>query len=213
MLSDADKVGRKWDVQEFLQTGEDEIAALIDELRSLGLEGDDSAVDFGCGVGRLSIPLSNRFTRVVGVDIAPTMVEIARSLAADRSNVEFIVNDRPDLAMLSSSSIDLVYSNIVLQHMDQSLARGYLREFFRVVRPNGYVVFQIPSHLTDEWLPLGNDGTVLPDGAHRAQLTVLDAPSRLTAGTTATIGVRVENASEHEWLQDLTNQLNARTTG
>ncbi len=169
MLSDADKVGRKWDVQEFLQTGEDEIAALIDELRSLGLEADDSALDFGCGVGRLSIPLSNRFTRVVGVDIAPTMVEIARSLAADRSNVEFIVNDRPDLAMLSSSSIDLVYSNIVLQHMDQSLARGYLREFFRVVRPNGYVVFQIPSHLTDEWLPLGNDGTVLP--------TELTAPS------------------------------------
>ena len=36
VLSDADKLGWRWDVQEFLQTGEDEIAALIDELRSLG---------------------------------------------------------------------------------------------------------------------------------------------------------------------------------
>ena len=152
--------------------------------------------------------MSKRFATVVGVDIAPTMVELARSFAADRPNIDFIVNDRADLAVLDSSSVDLVYSNIVLQHMDQALARGYLHEFYRVVRPNGFVVFQIPSHLTDEWLPFGNDGTVLPDGTHSARLIVVEAPGRLIAGATATIGVHVENASEHEWLQDLTNQLN-----
>ena len=81
-----------------MQTGEDEIAVLIDELRSLGFVADGSALDFGCGVGRLSIPLSKRFAKVIGVDIAPTMVELARSFAVDRPNIDFIVNDRPDLA-------------------------------------------------------------------------------------------------------------------
>ena len=36
------------------------------------------ALDFGCGVGRLLIPLSKRCEQVVGVDVSETMLEIAR---------------------------------------------------------------------------------------------------------------------------------------
>ena len=84
----------------------------------------------------------------------------------------------------------------------------YLGEFFRVVRRGGFVVFQIPSHLTDEWLPNGNDGTALTDGQHRAELVVADAPRIMVRGRTAPVRARVRNVSGSEWQQDLTHQIN-----
>ncbi|MDR0182896.1 class I SAM-dependent methyltransferase [Lysobacter arvi] len=208
VLSEPEKRGRRWDVAEFLETGEAEIRRLLADIDELGgLPAAQAALDFGCGVGRLSIPLSMRFDRVIGIDISPSMVENARRLARARPNVEFIVNPRDDLARLPDAAFDLVYSNIVLQHMDPALAAGYIAEFYRVARPGGFVVFQIPSHLTEEWLPHGNDGTRLPDGAHRARIS-FDAPEQVHAGECLRIHARVRNESPVEWLQDLTHQIN-----
>jgi SAM-dependent methyltransferase len=208
VLSEPDKTGRRWDVDEFMQTGEAEISALVDELVGLGLDRFEAALDFGSGVGRLSIPLSRRFGQVTGVDISPTMVDTATAFASDRPNVGFVVNDRPDLAILDSQSFDLVYSNIVLQHMEPELAIGYLREFFRVIRPGGFVVFQIPSHLTDDYLPADNDGTTLPDAVRRASISLVSPPESLAAGESFELDARVENVTSVEWLQDLTHPIN-----
>ncbi len=208
VLSEPDKRGGRWDIDAFLATGVAEIEHQITELRSFGLASFGAALDFGCGVGRLSIPLASHFGRVTGVDISPTMVDTARRLAADRDNVSFVVNDRPDLAMFDDQSIDLAYSNIVLQHMTPDLAASYIREFFRIVRPGGFVVFQIPSHLTEEWLPNSSDGTQLAEGLHRADIDVVSAPDELAPGETAQVVVGVRNASGGDWTQELTNQIN-----
>ena len=54
------------------------------------------ALDFGCGIGRATIPLAGHFDEVVGVDVAPGMIEQARSnaLAAGSDNVRFVLNER-----------------------------------------------------------------------------------------------------------------------
>src|SRR6185503_17003320 len=118
ILTDPDKKGNRWSIDEFLQTGRDEIASLIAYLDERGLNRSRRrALDFGCGAGRLTHALAASFDRVIGIDIAPSMIDIARKLHASLPGVEFRVNASDTLDSIESNSIDLVYTRLVLQHM------------------------------------------------------------------------------------------------
>ncbi len=78
ILSDPEKTGRRWDLPSFLETGQREVSLLMFQLRALGLEPDPAAaLDFGCGIGRLTQPLADHFDLVVGTDISPEMIRLA----------------------------------------------------------------------------------------------------------------------------------------
>jgi SAM-dependent methyltransferase len=146
ILTAPDKKGNRWSVDEFLQTGRDEIAALIAYLDARGLTGPRArALDFGCGAGRLTHALADYFDQVIGVDIAPSMIDVARRLHAAVPGVEFRVNPSSRLESIASGSIDLVYTLLVLQHIPPRYVREYLAEFVRVLTPGGVLVFQLPS--------------------------------------------------------------------
>jgi SAM-dependent methyltransferase len=149
VLAEPGKQGRRWDVQEFLATGEREVAEVLASAKKLRLpEGRGKALDFGCGVGRLTRALSPHFDECVGVDISKEMVERARELNADRPTCEFVVNVAPQLSRFENASFDFVYSSKVLQHMPSGkLASEYVAEFVRVTKPGGLVVFQLWTHI------------------------------------------------------------------
>jgi ubiquinone/menaquinone biosynthesis C-methylase UbiE len=135
-----------WDADEFFATGEREAAAVLDAAGALGVPSRHrAALDFGCGLGRLTRPLSRRFDRAVGVDISPRMVARARELTP---SCEFAVNSGADLPGLEDAAFDLVLSSIVLQHVPRrEWIEAYLREFVRVLAPGGAIVFTLPSHI------------------------------------------------------------------
>lgn len=135
-----------WNPEDFLATGVDEITTVTERLAAMGLDaGRGRALDFGCGAGRLSHGLAAvGFEEVLGADISPTMLDKAREIVPDQA-CRFLRVTGADLAAVESDSVDLVYSCRVLQHMPPSLAHGYVREFWRVARPGGVVVFQIPT--------------------------------------------------------------------
>ena len=146
VLTAPDKKGNRWSVDEFLQTGRDEIAALISYLAARGLAPRrHRALDFGCGAGRLTHALADHFDQVIGVDIAPSMIGVARRLHAHRSGIDFRLNTSTRLESIESESIDLVYTLLVLQHIPPRYVRQYLAEFVRVLSPGGVLVFQLPS--------------------------------------------------------------------
>lgn len=146
VLSHAGKDGNRWNVDEFLQTGVDEVEALLAYVRGLGVTvRPGRALDFGSGPGRLTQALATHFGEVDGVDISPSMIELGRTLNRHGDRVRYHVNDRPDLSLFADGSFDLVYSNITLQHMEPAFSRRYIAEFFRVLRPGGVAVFQVPS--------------------------------------------------------------------
>jgi SAM-dependent methyltransferase len=85
----------------------------------------------------------------VGVDVSPKMADAARRLNEDVPNVEFVVNDRPDLSLFDSGSFDLAYSSIVLQHLrSEDEIESFVRELVRVTAPDGLAIFQIPSAMS-----------------------------------------------------------------
>lgn len=81
------------------------------------------ALDVGCGVGRLAIPLAKCSGAVVGVDVAKAMLDICGKQAklAGVSNLELVESD--DSLSRVQGSFDLVNTYIVLQHIPPE--RGY----------------------------------------------------------------------------------------
>jgi SAM-dependent methyltransferase len=142
------KYGR-WDIERFFDTGEREIAEVMSHGERLSYPASrESALDFGCGLGRLTRPLARRFDTAVGLDISEKMIVRARDLNAGISGCEFRINPWPDLRDYPDSSFDLVYSGRVLQHLPgRNDIERYLAEFLRVVRDDGLVAFQLPHEL------------------------------------------------------------------
>ena len=145
VLTEREREGGRWDAEEFFATGRREIdgvMALAAELGRPARRGD--ALDFGCGVGRLTQALADHFDTATGVDIAPSMLAAAERHNT-HANARFVHNERPDLSVFEDESFDLVYSTIVLQHMPPEFSLGYVREFARVLRPGGLAVFTLPT--------------------------------------------------------------------
>ncbi|NNC81453.1 MAG: class I SAM-dependent methyltransferase [Acidimicrobiales bacterium] len=140
-----DKRGNRWDIEEFWETGRDQVDATMGLLERLGWNGArELAVDFGCGVGRMSRALSPYFDRTVGVDISNKMVELARDLNAGVSGLEFERIDGATIDAIQSGTVDMVHTILVLQHLPNATqAIGYLHEFERILRPGGVLVFDI----------------------------------------------------------------------
>jgi SAM-dependent methyltransferase len=138
--------GGRWDEDAFFRTG----IAFVDWLGSwLGLYGIDApkgrALDFGCGIGRLTQALAPHFTEVTGVDVSQTMVDIATAKNRHGDKVRFLCNPHPDLSLFADGSFDFVLSALVLRHMRAEYSLGYLREFLRVLRSGGLLFFQIAT--------------------------------------------------------------------
>jgi SAM-dependent methyltransferase len=150
ILTADDKRGNRWRIDEFFATGEREIEGETTYVRSLGIELDRrSALDFGCGVGRLTQALAKRFDVVWGVDIAASMIDLAERFNRYPSRCHYRLNTRADLKMFESGSLGFVYSNLVLQHLEPRYQRAYLKEFIRVLAPGGILLFQLPSEQID----------------------------------------------------------------
>lgn len=133
------------DQQAFFDTGQHEISELIGRIEKQKIElPRGRALDFGCGVGRLTNALATHFDEVVGVDISKTMVENANQLC-QHDNCRFVVNTQPDLSIFPDAHFDFVYSNITLQHIPMPASQTYVEEFLRIIKPDGLIVFLIPD--------------------------------------------------------------------
>lgn len=135
----------KWSREEFFATGRDEIGSVMDCVDSVQLKIDRTgpALDFGCGVGRLTRALARYFPECWGVDIAPTMVRLAGEFNQDVPQCRFVLNEGGDLRGFHDGQFGFVYTSIVLQHIAPRYTKRYLAELVRVLKPGGVLVFQL----------------------------------------------------------------------
>jgi SAM-dependent methyltransferase len=202
ILSDPAKKGRKWRPAEFFETGRREISVLMFNLRRLGIPvARDAALDFGCGVGRLSQALALHFDRVAGVDISETMIRLAETANRFPGKVRYVRSENEDLPLFGDAEFDFIYTNIVLQHLPPALIRGFWGGFRRVLKPGGLLVFQLPSHRIDLDAPASSIEAMAPE-AYAARIALGDIPgSSLAPSESVTLEVRIRNASPRDWVR------------
>lgn len=146
VLTWSNKKNNQWEPVEFFKTGELEINNVFDYLKLKKVSvNNGKALDFGCGVGRLTQALASEFDQVIGVDIAPSMIDKAKDYNKVGERCRYVLNDTDNLALFEDNVFDFVYSNIVLQHMEPRYSKKYLQEFIRVLKKGGVAIFQIPS--------------------------------------------------------------------
>jgi SAM-dependent methyltransferase len=142
--------------RDFFATGEADIRQLLELLAERGFEVvPGRALDFGCGVGRLTLPLARRFRSVTGVDVSPRMVEeAAKNLEVEGIASAAFVTRLDDL----EGSFEFIVSLIVFQHIPVAEGIRQLRLLLRLLAPGGVAAL----HFT-----LGRPGSPLRRSARR----------------------------------------------
>ena len=103
-----------------------------------------SALEIGCGPGRLMRPMSRHFGEIHGVDISDEMIGLAVEQLKDIPHAHAHVTPDSSLSMFADGSFDFVYSYIVFQHIpNRDVVLNYLRESGRVLKPGGILRCQL----------------------------------------------------------------------
>lgn len=145
---------RGWDPEPFFESGAPTVSAIQRRLEELGApaptqDAPTSLLDFGCGVGRMSRAWARLGYQVTGVDISESMIQNARDYHENEPGITFHANKEENLHLFPDESFDVVFSIVCLQHIPWSIAQNYVAEFSRIVKPGGWIAFQIPSRVKD----------------------------------------------------------------
>jgi cyclopropane fatty-acyl-phospholipid synthase-like methyltransferase len=146
VLTVEDKKNNKWNHDAFFLQGEGETLDVFKQLENLGVTSKPgTALDFGCGVGRISRALATRFEHVLAVDFSPSMLSEARRVNSEFHNIEYLQNAPSNLDVLNGRKVDFLYSVIVLQHMPKKRQIQFIKCFSESLNDGGILIFQTPS--------------------------------------------------------------------
>lgn len=137
---------RRQDDEEFFASGLDLARGLARELDRLppGESRARRALEIGCGLGRLMLPLAPYFGEIHGVDVSEEMIRLAREKLRAVPHAHVHLTGGADLGAFGEDSFDFVYSYAVFQHIPSGeIVFRYLREAWRVLKPGGVFRFQV----------------------------------------------------------------------
>jgi SAM-dependent methyltransferase len=116
------------------------------------LRGRDLVLNIGCGLGRVDLYLAPHVREIWAIDVSGEMLARAKERLNAHANVRLLeVGNRDFLAAFEDGAMDLVFSYLVLQHLEKEDAVTYLREAARVLKPGGVLVTQFPNYLSPEY--------------------------------------------------------------
>jgi len=185
----------------FLASGEQDLVDIV--LDGITLDPDAEALEIGCGVGRLLIPLATQVTVAHGVDISNVMIAKSKDYCARVTNVRTSLTDGT-LSHLPDASLDFVFSFIVFQHIpDRAPVRRYVEEAARVLRPGGVFRFQVDGRW---WWKHGKDGPDTYNGVKFSRNQVRE----LLAGTPLSVRDDWGAGGHYHWVTALKSGAGAR---
>jgi 2-polyprenyl-3-methyl-5-hydroxy-6-metoxy-1,4-benzoquinol methylase len=130
--------------EKFFASGVEVVDSFIARAeRAFGALRYETALDYGCGVGRLTRRLAERFRQVIGVDISSEMLEEARRNLSAYGNVTL-----QQVSSDSNTALDFVLSKIVFQHIPAGEGFRILERLATQLSPGGVGILDLPVRYT-----------------------------------------------------------------
>ncbi len=166
-------------------------------MEALSPRWGDAIVDVGCGAGQTVLQLADRVGpggKVIGIDIARSLLDVARRRAADLSQVSFVACDAQRLE-LPPKSVDRVFSRFGVMAFADPVAA--FSNFHRILKPTGRLAFVCWRSLEEnelDLLPLRAAG--LESGVDRTPFSFEDP--HVVHATLAAAGFRQITIQPHD---------------
>ena len=129
------------DVDRYLDPPADTAYGLEYAFHLLGDVHGKTVLDLGCGTGENLVPLVKRGAEVIGIDISPELVELARERLGSYGLTATLRDGSAYDTGLADESVDVVFSMALLHHLDLPSAR---KEIHRILRPGGLFILREP---------------------------------------------------------------------
>jgi 2-polyprenyl-3-methyl-5-hydroxy-6-metoxy-1,4-benzoquinol methylase len=133
--------------RDFYETGFRELDLVVSLLKRVRRSPRDfkRMIEFGCGVGRCTIPSGKAFANVTAVDISPTHIELAKEYATAEglTNIEFLQATPENI--MPALNYDLWFSRFVLQHNPPPVTLAILSRAFKYLNSDGIAIIQVPT--------------------------------------------------------------------
>jgi 2-polyprenyl-3-methyl-5-hydroxy-6-metoxy-1,4-benzoquinol methylase len=128
----------------FFQTGHENIMIISQIAIDNGISfRNKKALDFGCGVGRLTLALSPHVKHITGIDISSGHLQEAlnNKIISNQTNVDFFQSNEN---ITIFGSFDIIISLIVLQHNRPVLMKEFINQLLSILTHNGSAFLHIP---------------------------------------------------------------------
>jgi SAM-dependent methyltransferase len=132
-----DAIYRELPLEEIPWNAENPPDALRD-LVEFGWVSPCDAVDLGCGAGNYTVWLAAKGFRMMGLDLSPSAIELARGLARQKSGTcQFMVQDMTGVVEDLDDAFDFAFDWEVLHHVYPEGREGYVTNVHRMLRSGG----------------------------------------------------------------------------
>ncbi|MEW9918463.1 class I SAM-dependent methyltransferase [Marimonas sp. MJW-29] len=134
----------------FFQSGQTNIHWMQNLARRNGIETGthQTCFELGCGVGRLTLPLSELFGHVTAFDISPGNLRECEALIAARGRNNITTRLMTEIETIHEApEFDVLFSIIVLQHNPPPVQKYLLDVLLSKIRPGGIAYFQLPTYI------------------------------------------------------------------
>lgn len=147
-------------IDSFWSSGETDASEAIRALNQFGsgeLQ-EKVCVEYGCGVGRVTVGFAKRFKFVHGYDISRNHLDHARTRSRELGVANIQFHECSQDFRVAIEPCDFFYSIIVLQHNPPPVILEIIRIALRALKVNGIAMFQVPTYIVgyrfnlDEWL-------------------------------------------------------------
>lgn len=117
----------------------------VAEMMGKRIKSNSLCVEFGCGFGRILLPLANilkdREVKIVGVDFNDKMLELARTYTLKYPEISYLSAEPQSYkTALENSSVDFLFSHAVMIHNNPKQIVNLFSEFTRILKTGGRMI-------------------------------------------------------------------------
>lgn len=136
-------------IESFWASGKLEAHSAVQMLAQIGLSHleQKTCVEYGCGVGRVTVNFAEYFSAVHAYDISRNHLRHARERANELGRTNITFHECASDMLAAIEPCDFFYSLIVLQHNPPPVIVALLRRALAALKPDGIAIFQLPTYI------------------------------------------------------------------